>query len=143
MARVTPKQAAQAVFVSKAMIHYWVKLGRISKYPIEGFSRRYLVEMEEVVRALDWREARPSNLLTPKEAGRLINISTKQISYYACRGYISKHMLPNGKHYLVDRDEVLDQPRRIAEAFADSERKERLRKKAMNQPRNGKLFTKL
>jgi hypothetical protein len=58
-------------------------------------------------------------------------------------GYLKPHYIfGNGKHYLVEREEVLKQPKRIADMYSAPERKQKLRELALSQPRQGKAFAK-
>ena len=143
---VTPKVAAEQFNVTTSMIWYWLKKGRIKRYPIEGKPRNYLVSLNEVWGAIEWKEnlldSHP-HLITTEEASRLIKVSQHEIRYYAKMGYLRKHyLLGNGKHYLVERDQVLKQPQRIAEMYSSPERKQKLRELAKSQPREGRLFVK-
>ena len=134
---VTPREAASRLFVTTGMIGYWIRKGRLTKHPIGG--RNYLVDLDEAERASKWREYLDENLVTPNEAADMIGVGVRQISYYAKMGYVKKHyVLGNSKHYMVDKNEVLEQPRRIAEMLASEERKARLRKIAANQPRDSR-----
>jgi predicted site-specific integrase-resolvase len=143
---VTPLEAANAVFVTREMITYWVKKGRVQRHPIEGTRRNYLVDLDEVKVAGKWKQnllASNPDLLTPTEAGVLIGRTAKTISQYVQDGHIRPHyVLGNGKHYLVDRNEVLAQPKRIHEYMTSEERRANLRRYAKLQPRNGRLFAK-
>ena len=69
----------------------------------------------------------------------MLGVVPKMISYYANMGYIKKHyVLGNSKHYLVDVNEVLEQPERIAKMYASEERKAHLREIANRQKRDSK-----
>lgn len=136
---VTPKEAASRLYVTVGMIAYWIRKGRLTKHPTSG--RNYLVDLDEAERASKWREnlmaEMPDNLVTPTQAAEMLFVCTREISYYAKKGYIKKHyVLGNKKHYLVDVNEVLAQPDRIAEMYSAEERKDRLRKKAAEQMRD-------
>jgi predicted site-specific integrase-resolvase len=146
MKLVTPKVAAEQFGVTPGMIWYWLKKGRINRYPIEGKPRNYLVSLDEVWEAVEWRatllDSHP-DLITREEAARLIGVNQREISYYAKMGYLRKHyVFGNGKHYLVERKQVLEQPKRIAEMYSAPERKQKLRELAKSQPRSGSLFVK-
>ncbi len=146
MKLVTPKVAAEQFGVTVGMIWYWLKKGRINRYPIEGRPRNYLVSLDEVWEAVEWKDnllGSHPHLVTREEAARLIGVNPREISYYAKMGYLQKHyVLGNGKHYLVEREQVLKQPQRIAEMYSAPERKQKLRELALSQPRTGSLFTK-
>lgn len=116
MQLVTSKQAAKSVFVTRAMISYWVKKGRIKKYPIDGMTRNYLVDLDEVKLAGNWKEdlveslSEDKDLITRNEAARILGVEETVISYYARKGYINKHyVFGNDYHYLVSRAEIVSQ----------------------------------
>jgi DNA-binding transcriptional MerR regulator len=143
---VTPRKASEQFGVTTGMIWYWLKKGRINRYPIEGNTRNYLVSLNEVWEAIEWKsnliDSHP-NLVTRKEAASLIGVVEKEISYYVKMGYLKPHYIfGNGKHYLVEREEVLKQPKRIADMYSAPERKQKLRELALSQPRQGKAFAK-
>ena len=129
------------------MIGYWIKKGRLHKHYLEGSTRHYLVDWEEAKIAADWRNTKyleqPENLVTPNEAADAIGVDPREISYYTKMGYVKKHyVLGNSYHYLVDINEVLEQPERIAKMYRSEERKAHLRMIAKTQPRDksGRLF---
>ena len=143
---VTPKVAAEQFGVTTSMIWYWLKKGRIKRYPIEGRPRNYLVSLNEVWEAVEWKanllDSYP-DLVTREEAASLIGVSPHQISYYVKMGYLKAHyVLGNGKQFLVERERVLEQPQRIADMYSHPERKKKLRALALSQPRDGRLFVK-
>lgn len=147
---VTPAEAAKMFYVSLGMIHYWTKKGRIQKYYTDsrtGRWRQYKVSISEIesVRGT-WRERLESkypDLISRKEAASLIGVSAHMISYYASNGHLTKHyVLGNNREYLVEREQVLAQPSRIAEMYRDPERLANLRRHALKQPRDGRLFIK-
>lgn len=116
MQLVTSKEAAKRVFVTRSMISYWVRKGRVKKYPIDGMTRNYLVDLDEVKLAGNWKEAlveslsEDTDLITREEAARLLSVEDTVISYYARRGYIKKYFVfGNDYHYLVSRAEILSQ----------------------------------
>ena len=134
---VTPRQAAKELYVSIGMIGYWIRKGRLSKHPTG--SRNYLVDLDEARRASKWNrmEGIPDNLITVNEAAEMIGVVPREISYYANEGYIWKHyVLGNSFHYLVDVNEVLEQPERIAKMYASEERKAYLREVANRRKRD-------
>jgi predicted site-specific integrase-resolvase len=142
---VTRNEAAKSVFVTVGMISYWVKKGRIKKYPIAGTSRNYLVDLDEVKKASEWKkyliEDLPDNLITRQEAAKLLWVQNAEISYYARMGYIKKYYVFGNKYnYLVDRDEILAQVKLIPQRV--EARKPILRERALRQPkdRNGKFL---
>lgn len=140
---VTPREAASRLYVTTGMIGYWIKKGRLTKHPISEGSRNYLVDLDEAERASKWRDRvmseMPENLTTLNEAAELLVVCAREISYYANKGYIKKHyVLGNKKHYLVDVNEVMEQPERIRKMYASEERKENLRKIASEQKRDSR-----
>jgi hypothetical protein len=79
----------------------------------------------------------PDNLITVSEASEMLGVVPREISYYANKGYIQKHyVLGNSLHYLVDINEVLEQPERIAKMYGSEERKAYLREVASRQKRD-------
>jgi DNA-binding transcriptional MerR regulator len=73
------------------------------------------------------------------DAAEMLGVVPKMISYYAKCGYIAKHyVLGNSRHYLVDVNEVLEQPERIARMYSSQERKAHLREIASKQKRDSK-----
>jgi len=136
---VTSREAAKELYVSIGMIAYWIRKGRLTKHPTTG--KHYLVDLEEARRASQWTrtDGLPENLITLNQAAELLGVVPKMISYYANMGYIKKHyVLGNSKHYLVDVNEVLEQPERIAKMYASEERKAHLREIANRQKRDSK-----
>jgi hypothetical protein len=147
MQLVTPKVAAKEVFVTGSMISYWVKKGRVKKYPIEGMSRNYLVDLDEVRKAFNWKneiiENRNDDLISRSEAAALLYVEETVISYYARRGYIKKYyVFGNDFHYLVSKSEVLAQVEEIQKRIA--EHADKLRKHYLANPqmkdRHGKFI---
>lgn len=146
MQLVTPTEAANAVFVTKGMISYWIRKNRVQKHYVpNGNKRNYLVDLDEVKQASKWKEALfetlPENLITRQEAAELLWVGENEISYYARMGYITKHyVLGNKYHYLVDRDEVKAQADLIPQRL--DARKPVLREFALKQPKdkNGKFL---
>ena len=136
---VTPREAAKELYVSIGMIAYWIRKGRLEKHPIGG--RNYLVDLDEARRASRWNrmDGIPENLITINEAAEMIGVVPREISYYANEGYIWKHyVLGNNYHYLVDVDEVLEQPERIRKMLSSEERRAHLREVAKRQKRDSK-----
>ena len=134
---VTPRNAAKELFVTIGMIGYWIRKGRLQKHPTG--SRNYLVDLDEARRASKWNrmEGIPENLITISEASEMLGVVPREISYYANKGYIQKHyVLGNSLHYLVDVNEVLEQPERIAKMYGSEERKAYLREVASRQKRD-------
>lgn len=80
------------------------------------------------------------NLITPAEAADILWVSTREISYYVKRGYLTPHfLLGNDKHYLVDKHElkekVLDP---MPDRMSHTDRKEELSRIARELPRDSK-----
>ena len=140
MQLVTPTEAANAVFVTKGMISYWIRKDRVRKHYVEnGNKRNYLVDLGEVKQASKWKDTLmdtlPENLITRQEAAALLWVGENEISYYARMGYITKHyVLGNKYHYLVDRDEVQAQVKLIPQRV--EARKPVLREYALKQPKD-------
>ena len=138
---VTAKEAAQSVFVSVAMVGYWVRKGKVKRHYTNDTKYFYLVDLDEVRQASKGMkgliEASPPNLITRKEAAELLWVGENEISYYANMGYITKyHVLGNDYHYLVDRDEVRAQVKLIPQRI--EARKPRLREHALSQPKDSR-----
>lgn len=147
---VFPGEAAKLFYVTPSMVYYWVKKGRVKKHYLDvpaGRWKPYKVSISEIesIRGF-WREHVAEgypDLITRKEAASLINVSLSMITYYARMGYLNRHyVLGNNVHYLVEREQVLAQPDRIAKMYRDPERLENLRRHALNQPKVGKFFAK-
>lgn len=142
---VTRKEAAKAIYMSEGIIAYWIRLGRLKTYPVPGSSRKHLIDLDQT-KELAQRNKRdilmkdvPSNLISTKEAGRLIYVTDRQICYYAGRGYIKKHyVLGNDRHYLVERDEVLAQIDLIPVRLRHRDNIEVLREKATKMKRDAR-----
>lgn len=139
MKLVTVKEAAKVVFVTPAMVGYWVRKGKVQRHYTNDSKFFYLVDLDEVRQASKGMQAliesAPSNLITRKEAAEMLWVSEKEISYYAKMGYITKyHVLGNRYHYLVDRDEVRAQVKLIPQRI--EARKPRLREHARSQPKD-------
>jgi DNA-binding transcriptional MerR regulator len=146
MRLVTPKEAAQAFYVTQSMIPYWIRKGRIKKHYVLANKRNYLVDLDEIEIASKGmagiKSKAPENLITREEAAKLIWTSKESIAYYVRMGYIKRHyVLGNKYHYLVDRDEVLAQVDLIQKR--SDARKPMLSRKAKTQKRIGGKFVKL
>jgi hypothetical protein len=146
MRLITPMEASQAVYVTRGMIHYWVRKGRVQKHYTEGNSYNYLVDLDEVIKAQNWKEELmktfPKDLITRNQAADLLWVSASEISYYARKGYIQKYyVLGNSKNYLVSESEVRQQPKLIP--LRVEARNPILRQHALNQPKDsrGKFLT--
>ena len=149
---MTTQQAADLIYSTRATLRYWVKKGMLKKYPSpDGYSRRYLIDFDEVEKLFsqDWkeraRENLPDNLISRKEAAKLLWINERSIAYYVRRKHLKKYyVFGNDYNYLLDRDEVLAQPKLYPERM--EARKPRLREAAIkqNQARNehGKFIKK-
>lgn len=142
---VTTDEAAKAFYVTRGMISYWIKKGRIQKHYVLGSNWSYLVDLDEIETASKGmegiKETVPENLITREEAAKLIWVSKESIGYYVRMGYIKRHyVLGNKYHYLVDRDEVLAQIDLIQKRMDD--RKPILSAKAKQQQRIGGKFIK-
>lgn len=128
---VTPKEAAKAVFVTREMIAYWVKKGHVTKHPIAGHKRNYLVDLDEVKHAQAYSKVRfksrkEDGLITRAEAAQLLWVSVGEISHYIREGYLTKHyVVGNDYNYLLKLEEVESVPDRIFERMEG--RKPRLR----------------
>lgn len=145
MRLVTPKEAAQAFYVTQPMIAYWIRKGRIQRHYVLDSKRNYLVDLDEIEVASKGmegiKENAPENLITREEAAKLIWTSKESIAYYVRMGYIKKHYVFGNKyHYLVDRDEVLAQVDLIQKR--SDARKPMLSEKAKTQQRVGGKFIK-
>lgn len=146
---IFPQEAAKKFYVSPSMIYYWIKKGRIKKYYLEkpvNF-QPYKVSISEIEATKgDWKDhvaQQNPNLMSRKDAAELIGVSPNQITYYAKMGYLKRYyLLGNDKHYLVDREEVLQQPARVLAMYRSEKRREHLRQIAKAAPRDGKLFIK-
>lgn len=140
MKLVTPTEAASTVYVTRGMIAYWIRKGRLKKHPIQNNKRRYLVDLDEVRQAQEFSRVRfnsqpENNLVTPKEAAEYLWVGIAEIRYYARMGYIKKHyVLGNDYHYLVDLDEVKAQPFEMKKRIES--RKPILREYALNHPKD-------
>ena len=127
MKLVTRKEAAKAIFMSEGILTYWARDGRLTKYPVAGKSRQYLVDLYQV-KSLAGKSKREllmkdtsANLITTNEAAKLIHVTPRQISYYIKMGYIKQHfVLGNKRNYLVDREEILAQPALVKERLTHS-----------------------
>lgn len=145
---VTPKIAASSNYVTRPMIDYLIKKGRIKKYPIAGTSRNYLVDIVEVVAALNWKNGLindlSDDLITRKEAADELSIAESVISYYVRCGYITKHyVFGNNYHYLVSRKEIAEIPGGIENRLIVHS--EKLRKQLLENPqpkdKNGRFIS--
>jgi DNA-binding transcriptional MerR regulator len=136
---VTPNEAARSVFVTRGMIAYWVRRGSVKKHYSFTNQYNYLVDLDEVVLASKGRSGvinmQPDNLITRQEAADLLWVTAQEITYYVSKGYIKKHyVLGNDYNYLIDKDEVLAQPRLIGERLEG--RKPRLREIALTRKKD-------
>ena len=142
---VTRKEAAKAIYMSEGIIAYWIKRDRLKKHPLPNNKRNYLVDLD-VAKELAQLSKRQllmrdtdSNLITTKQAAKLIYVTDRQICYYAGMGYIKKHyVLGNDRHYLVDRDEVLAQVDLIPERLRHRDNIDALREKASKMKRDSR-----
>jgi len=145
MKLVTRKEAAKTIYMSVGILSYWLRDGRLTKHPIPGRTREYLVDLDEV-KELASKNKRdllmkniPANLITTLEAGKLLSVTDRQICYYANRGYIAKHyVLGNDRHYLVDREEVLAQVDLIEDRLRHADRIDELREIATKIKRDSR-----
>jgi hypothetical protein len=143
MKLVTRKEAAKTIYMSEGILSYWIKQGRLTKHPIPGKSRQYLIDLHEVKslvgrskRELLMKETSP-DLITTNEAAKLIHVTARQISYYIRMGYIKQHfVLGNKRNYLVNREEVLAQPALVRERLVHSWRLAELRLQAGTMKRD-------
>lgn len=152
MELVTMAQAAEIIHCTSGAILHHVQKGRIKKHPMGPlYKKRYLVDLEEVMETMtqSWmerdRDLTNPRMMTTKEMGAYLHITPDAIRHYANNGYITKHYLPGSdKHYLVDKDEVLEHVKTLEQRYRESlkspERSQRLREHAKSQPRaNGKF----
>ena len=138
---MTPKEAATKAYVTYSMVSYWARTSRLIRYPNPNTTRAasYLVDLAEVKRVarvgkLDERPA--GNLISRNEAGDLLYVGSRVIGYYVKMGYLTPHyVFGNKKHYLVDRDEVLAQPKLMPDRIRHTARITELSEKAKQQPR--------
>jgi len=143
MKLVTRKEAAKTIYMSEGVLSYWMRNGRLTKHPIPGKSRQYLVDLDEVKslvgrskRELLMKDISP-DLITVNQAADLIYVTTRQISYYISMGYIKQHyVLGNKRNYLVSREEVLAQPALVKERLTNSWRLAELRLQAGTMKRD-------
>jgi predicted site-specific integrase-resolvase len=145
---VVPKVAAKSTYVTRSMINYLIRKGRIKKYPIEGTSRNYLVDMAEVLAALNWKnnviEDLSDDLITRQQAADELGITEAIISYYVRCGYLTKHyVFGNNYNYLVSRKEVDEIPGGIENRLIAHS--EKMRKHLLDNPQpkdeNGKFIS--
>jgi hypothetical protein len=140
---VTANEAAKALYVTRGMVHYWIRKGRVKKH--KGSNNwNFLVDMEEARFASRWQEnimEQHPDLITKEEAADLLLLSKRSVSYYVDTGRLNKYyVLGSDKYYLLSRDEVIELSYR--EPFYLNEvRNEKLRKKALLQKKdkNGKF----
>lgn len=147
---IFPVEAAKMFYVSRSMIYYWIRKGRINKYVLDkpvNF-QPYKVSITEIknIHNMWWKDKVAQdnpNLISRKDAADLIGVSPNQITYYAKHGHLKRYyLLGNDRHYLVDREEVLKQPDRVLAVYRDEARREHLRQVAKAAPRSGKFFIK-
>jgi hypothetical protein len=141
---VRVKEASELSYVTTAMVYYWVMNNRLAKHPDPKRPRSYLVDLDEVKRLARTSklDERPSpNLISRKEAADLIYVGDRMICYYVKMGYIKAHyVFGNDKHYLVDRDEVLAQPKLVLHRMKHPDRLEELSRQAKEMPRGPGSF---
>ena len=140
---VTANEAAKALYVTRGMIHYWIRKGRVKKHKGSN-DWNFLVDMEEARFASNWQknilEANP-DLITKEEAADLLLLSKRSVSYYVDTGRLKKYyVLCSDKYYLLHKDEVIELSYREP-FYLNEERNEKLRKKALLQKKdkNGKF----
>lgn len=145
---VTPKEAAKAVYVAKEMISYWVRKGRVTRHYVEGNTRNYLVDLDEVRAAQAYSKVRfksrlDEGLITREDAAKLLWVSVGEISHYIREGYLTRHyVVGNDYNYLLSLEEVKAVPDKIYERIEN--RKPRLREHALGMPKShdGKFLKK-
>jgi predicted site-specific integrase-resolvase len=116
MELMTAKKIAEHLFVSRETINYWHKIGRLTRHQPNPASRRYFYSLPEAIAAskTDMFSGKAPNLITREEATYLLRVSQSAISRYCKVGYLTKHyVVGNNYSYMLDREEVLDVPRKI------------------------------
>lgn len=142
LARV--KEAAELAYVTDSMITYWVRTGRLHRYPLGTTKRQYQVDVDEVVRVSKtnkFQDNQDSNLISRTEAASLAYVGERMISYYVKMGYVTAHyVFGNSKHYLVDRNEILAQRELMPDRIKHTARLEELSRQAKEAPRDSRGF---
>jgi len=114
MELLSARKVAKALGVDVAMVHYWTKKGRLTRYQPDLTKKRFFYDIEEV-RAVQGRtmyDGVPDNFITRKEAADYLWVQAPQIGYYTRRGYLTKHyILGNDYNYMLDEAEVKNVPK--------------------------------
>jgi len=125
MKLLSPKQAAALANVSYPTIRYWVKTGRLAKYPYplterskeiykrDTGVRRYLLSKDEVLSNGTFadnqtiRKKFPNlDLMTTEEAASAFFRTNGTISRIVKRHGLRKYRYGRGNQYLIDRAEL-------------------------------------
>lgn len=109
---VKVEDAANRLHLSKEMVYYWVRVGRVQKHYPPNFTKQYFVDFQEVVKATAGLFApneiqKVEHLVTPKSAALQNGVDENIIKDLADRGYLFKfYVFGNMRDYLVDEVET-------------------------------------
>lgn len=126
MQLVTVDSAAEHLYVTRGMIHYWVRLGKLEKYPylLTASSARarkrlysttrFLVDLDEAIeiqRGADKTKEEHSDkrLLTAREISTILNTTPELVRSWVREFKLTKYYKTGSTHsYYLDGDEVAD-----------------------------------
>jgi len=140
MQLLTPKEVAKELFVTVGMVQYWIRKGRLKKYPTSN-GYNYLVDLEEAKFASKWKEnilkINP-DLITRQEASEILFLTERSVSYHISVGHLKRYyVLGDDRHYLLNKNEVIEllysEP-----YYKNKDRNEKLRQLALNQKKDRK-----
>jgi predicted site-specific integrase-resolvase len=142
---MTPQEACKKFFVTRGMIAYWIKKGRIQKHFKPGSDYFYYVSASEIEKAKNWKkiilEENP-NLVTVAQAAKKLFVAESSIRYYANAGYIKKYkVFGNDKNYMVDIEEALFEFENVQERSANLLRQHARLRPSVKRDRNGKFIS--
>lgn len=127
MRLVTAPQAARELYISIGLIHYWIRTGRVQKYPYElapltakiqkktVSHRRFMVDIDQVrkLRRADAEEQikllnSDKRLLRPQEVSKIVGRSVHCVYQWVDRYQLKKYKTGSDTCYLIDGDELAD-----------------------------------
>lgn len=128
MRLVTAKQAASELYVTVGMIHYWIRTGRLEKYPYlmtPGSARarkrlystsRFLVDIDEAKLVPQNKSAADLKLLNSdkrllrvSEIAKILDVREDRVRLWAKSFGLKKYYLPTSpSYYFLDGDELAD-----------------------------------
>ena len=127
MRLVTAPQAARELYISTGLLHYWIRTGRLQKYPYPLAAstvkvrkktvshRRFMVDIDQVrlLRRADAEDQikllnSDKRLLRPQEVAKIVGVTVQRVYQWVARYELTKYKTGSDTCYLVDGDELAD-----------------------------------